>query len=136
MKYTAFFISMMIFLFPVSEDHAFARLSTHPIELYEKGQSLISTFTGDIDTLMMAQDVFIVLIEKYPNSPFGYLGMSHLYRIDAHLGEGNYDLTLIQEWALPFALKALQLGPSIKAVHENYAFFERFLTDDGNEVKK
>ena len=60
--------------------------------------------------------------------------MSQIYRIDAHLGSENYDLDLIRERALPFALKALKLGPNIRAVHENYAFFEKFL--EMGEFKK
>lgn len=128
MKYSVFLIMASCFLC-LSASSSDAFLTPHPIQLYEKGDALVSSYSGNADGLMAAQDVFIVLIEKYPNSPFGYLGMSHLYRVDAYLGEENYDLKLIRERALPFALKALQLGPSIKAVHENYAFFEQFFRD-------
>lgn len=129
MKTIAFFL-VFVFALIAAVNPALAILSQHPIVLYDKGEGLISDYTGDIQTLSRSQDIFLVLIEKYPNSPFGYLGMSHLYRIDAHLGDEHYDLKLIRERALPFALKAMKLGPSIRAVHENYAFFEQFFRQD------
>lgn len=104
-----------------------ASLSPHPIILYEKGDALLKTGRGSSETFVKAQEVFVKLIHKHPHSPFGYLGMSRLYRIEAWQAEGQkYDLELIRKGALPYALKALELGPSIRAVHENYDFFEQF----------
>lgn len=129
MKQLIYFYILGLVLF-IAIQPAYAFLSPHPVQLYDKGEALIADYQGDINVLVAAQDVLLVLIEKYPHSPFGYLGMSHLYRIDAYLGNENYDLKLIRERALPFALKALELGPSIRAVHENYAFFEEFFHDE------
>lgn len=118
------FVSVILWFFLCAPSMAF--VSPHPVQLYEKGQGYIDHYQGDKQPLIQAQNVFLELINKYPNSPFGYLGMSQIYRIDAYLGQENYDLELIRERALPFALKALRLGPSIQEVHENYAFFEQF----------
>lgn len=107
-------------------------ISPHPVQVYERGQHYLNAYRGDINDLVKAQDLYLRLVEKYPNSPFGYLGLSQLYRIDAHLGDEHYDMQIIRERALPFALKALKLGPSIKAVHENYDFFEQFFSKEGH----
>lgn len=127
-----FKVYLLIFTLLVFSRSARAMVSPHPIQLYEKGQKLIQQYKGDVGTFVAAQDIFMELIEKYHDSPFGYLGMSQIYRIDAYLGEENYDVKLIRERALPFALKALKLGPSIRAVHENYAFFEKFFEEENS----
>lgn len=127
-KTSCFMVLNVIICFVLAQ----AMISPHPVQLYEKGQQFINNYTGDIGELVYAQDVYMELIDKYPNSPFGYLGMSQIYRIDAYLGDENYDMEVIRERAIPFALKALKLGPSIRAVHENYAFFEQFFDQKKN----
>jgi len=123
-----FLLCGMIILGAVTQP-ALAFFSLHPIQMYDKGERLLKEYDGNMQTLVAAQDVFVRLIIKYPHSPFGYLGMSHIYRIDACLGEEDYDIEIIRERALPFALRAMELGPSIREVHENYAFFEKFFKD-------
>lgn len=108
--------------FPLCTD---AMMSPHPIQLYEKGYALLNRYSGDPSKLYEAQEVFGLLIEKYPDSPFGYLGMSRIHTIDAYLYGNHYNMDKIRTLALPFAVKALELGSSIRPVHENYANFER-----------
>jgi len=126
MKVLALVCVMMIWLAAGSLP-VVASLSSHPIIMYEKGDVLLGQCYGSPEAIDEVQAVFVDLIQKYPHSPFGYLGMSRLYRLEAWRSEyQDYDLEVIRKGALPYALKALELGPSIKAVHENYDFFEQF----------
>ena len=133
MKRAGISILCCIVIFCTLPRPARAFLSPHPVQMYEQGEQFIQNYDGDISNLVAAQDIFVRLILKYPHSPFGYLGMSHIYRIDAYLGEENYDMKTIRARALPFALRAMKLGPSIREVHENYAFFERFFNGTEGE---
>lgn len=102
----------------------FCLSSPHPIQLYEQGLRQLNSSSVEIKTDSQVQDIFLILIKKFPYSPLGYLGMSYVYRHDAYLGDKKYDVEFLKDNAYPFALKALKLGPSIRAVHENYAFFQ------------
>ncbi len=121
-KFTIFFIIMCAFLIDVRSGSCLP--SPHPIELYEQGIRQLNSSSTEVKANSQVQDIFLVLIKKFPYSPLGYLGMSYVYRHDAHLGGEKYDVEFLKDNAYPFALKALRLGPSIRAVHENYAFFQ------------
>ena len=105
--------------------NSFAMLSPHPIQLYEKGVAILNSYRGDPFELYQSEKIFAQLIEKYPESPFGYLGISRIRIIEAYRYDNIYDMTKIRKEALPFAIKALELGSSLREVHEHYAIFER-----------
>ncbi|HRZ40598.1 MAG TPA: hypothetical protein P5246_06280 [Candidatus Omnitrophota bacterium] len=107
-------------------------MSPHPIELYERGIEQLNSTARNVRASTATQEVFLSLIKKFPYSPLGYLGMSYCYRHDAYVGAQRYDIEFLKNNAYPLALKALRLGPSIRAVHENYAFFqELFFIGEG-----
>jgi len=130
LKKTTVFLIVLVLLVFARPNLTTAAMSPHPLDLYERGEALIEHYQGNVINLVQAQEIFIDLISKYPRSPFGYLGMSHIYRLDAYLGNDQYNIDLIRNRALPFALQAMRLGPSIREVHENYVFFEKFLQED------
>ncbi len=113
------------FVFNFLPERLEAMISPHPIQLYERGEAGLKAYHGDPAQLHEAQKSFKELLQKYPYSPFGYLGMSRIHTINAYRYGTHYNMEEIRAKALPFAIKALELGPSIKAVHENYAIFER-----------
>jgi len=108
---------------------AHALQSPHPEELYSQGMRALNSYHGQPDELIQAQNHFIRLLEKYPDSPLGYLGMSRIYTIDAYRYDHVYDMEKIRDLALPFAIKALELGPSVRAVHEHYSHFEEIFQE-------
>jgi tetratricopeptide (TPR) repeat protein len=99
-------------------------VTSHPIKLYEKGDRLLQTYQGNSQDLKQAKIIFTQLMEKFPDSPFGYLGMSRLYTIDAYMYGSHYNMSKIREQALPYAVRALELGPSMEETHDNYSVFE------------
>jgi tetratricopeptide (TPR) repeat protein len=107
----------------------YALQSPHPVELYEKGNQELVAYQGQPENLIKAQNQFLRLLEKFPESPLGYLGMSRIYTIDSYRYSDVYDMEKIRDLALPFAIKALELGPSVRAVHEHYSQFEEIFTD-------
>lgn len=109
--------------------NSYALLSPHPLELYEKGKTIVDAYQGNTSQLAEAQIYFTELIERYPDSPWGYLGMSRLHRIDAYRYGNHYNMKRIKEDALPFAAKALEVGASMREVHENYSIFEKIFED-------
>ena len=121
-KFFIFFIIICVFLIDVHPGFCFP--SPHPIQLYEQGIRQLNSSSSEGKTDSQVQDIFLALIKKFPYSPLGYLGMSYVYRHDAYRGNKKYDVEFLKDNAYPFALKALRLGPSIRAVHENYAFFQ------------
>ncbi len=131
-KITTFFIFLIIFL--ANTGAVFCLPSPHPIQLYEQGIRQLNSTASEAKAESKIQDIFASLIRKFPYSPLGYLGMSYCYRHNAYLGNRKYDIEFLKTAAYPFALKALRLGPSIRAVHENYAFFQElfFLGEDEN----
>lgn len=102
-----------------------ALFTPHPTQLYERGAALLNSYRGEAAQINEAQKYFVEIIDKYPDSPWGYLGMSRTYLIDAYLYGNQYNMKKIQDLALPFAVKALELGPSLRQVHEHYALFEK-----------
>ena len=114
-------------------DKAFALLSAHPSELYDRGVRILDSYRGDPSALYEAQKCFADLIQKYPDSPYGYLGMSRVQKINAYLYDNRYNMSKIRDEVLPFAIKALELGPSIRDVHEHYSalenIYENFYTN-------
>lgn len=103
--------------------------SPHPMKTYEQGLHYLDHYQGDQADLDEAQKYFTQLIEKHPNSPFGYLGMSRVHIINAYLHDNSYNMKEIKDDALPFAVKALSLGPSLREVHENYSVFEKIFEE-------
>ena len=107
----------------------YALTSTHPLKMYEQGVHLLDSYHGDPSVLYEAQQIFSSLMEKFPDSPYGYLGMSRLQRINAYLYDNRYHMEKVRDEVLPFAIKALELGPSIREVHENYSMLETIYED-------
>jgi len=95
-----------------------------PNYFYQKGEQFIQEYTGDGHQLKKANKYFEHLIEKYPNSPLGYLGISRIYIIEAYQFDNYFNMEDIRNHALPFAVQALELGPLLPAVHINYSLLE------------
>ena len=108
----------------VTAPKVFAMLTPHPIQLYERGVAALNSYHGDPIQLYAAEKIFSQIIDKYPNSPFGYLGISRIRIIESYRYGNIYDMEKIRQEALPFAIKALELGSSLRDVHEHYAIFE------------
>lgn len=108
---------------------AFALKSKHPVETYEQGVKILDSYRGDPAVLYEAQAIFTGLIKKFPDSPYGYLGMSRAQKIQAYLYDNRYRMSQIRDEVLPFAIKALELGPSIRDVHEHYSLLEKIYED-------
>ena len=104
---------------------ASAGITPHPLNYYEKGTALLDAFRGDRQDLAEARKIFQQLITRYPESPFGYLGMSRTLVMEAALFGEHYNMKIVHEEALPNAVKALELGPTIRAVHEHYSEIEK-----------
>jgi len=109
--------------------------SPDPLNIYEKGAALLDAYRGDKRDLEQARDYFMEIIRKYPESPFGYLGMSRSSIIDAYRYGNHYDMDTIKKEALPFAVKALETGSSLRAVHENYSMFEKIYQQQSRNQK-
>ncbi|MCB9757480.1 MAG: tetratricopeptide repeat protein [Candidatus Omnitrophica bacterium] len=103
---------------------AHASFSSHPLQDYEQGIKNLQTYRGDKKVLQDAQLLFSQIIEKHPDSPFGYLGMSQLKIVQAYRYGQHYNIKMITEEALPMALKAMRSGPTLIAVHDHYDRFE------------
>jgi tetratricopeptide (TPR) repeat protein len=109
--------------------NAFALKSSHPLETYDRGIEVLNSYQGDPATLYEAQTIFAGLIKKFPDSPYGYLGLSRVQKIQAYLYGNRYSMIQIRDEVLPFAIKALELGPSIRDVHEHYSSLEKIYED-------
>lgn len=107
----------------------YALTSVHPLEMYDQGIHLLDSYRGDPSVLYEAQQIFSSLMKKFPDSPYGYLGMSRVQRINAYLYDNRYRMEKVRDEVLPFAIKALELGPSIREVHENYSMLETIYED-------
>lgn len=121
-----------ILLFPPA---AQAFLTPHPIKVYDKGTQILAAYHGDDEQLVYAEELFASLIEKHPDSPLGYLGFSHVKLIEAYQYGQRYNMKIISEEALPMALKAMRLGPTLNIVHDHYDRFEGIMkgNDDHQE---
>ena len=108
---------------------AYALTSFHPLEIYEQGRQFLNSYRGDPAALEQAQKCFTQLMNKFPDSPYGYLGMSQVQRINAYLYDNRYRMSQIRDEVLPLAVKALELGPSVREVHENYSGLETIYED-------
>ncbi len=97
----------------------------HPLDYYERGSEFLSSFRGDRQDIIEAKEIFQQLIDRYPESALGYLGMSRALLMDAVLFDDHYNMKLVHEQALPNAVKALELGPTIRAVHDHYSEIEK-----------
>ncbi|MFA5261355.1 MAG: tetratricopeptide repeat protein, partial [Candidatus Omnitrophota bacterium] len=84
-----------------------------------------NSFRGDRQDLLAARKIFQQLIARYPESALGYLGMSRALLMEAALFDNHYNMKFVHEEALPNAVKALELGPTIRAVHEHYSEIEK-----------
>lgn len=102
----------------------FASHGPTAIELYENGDQVISLYRGNPADLAEAKQIFEKLIENFPRSPLGYLGMSRYYLIDAYRYDNHYFIAQVKDEALAYSLKALALGPLLPAVHQQHAAIE------------
>jgi len=127
------FIALLALL---SASPADSFLIPHPKKMYDRGKNIVDSYRGEQATLERAKVAFLDVIDLYPESPFGYLGLSQVYRIEACQSVTRFDMAVIREVSLPFAIKALELGASIREVHENYAQFERIFEQyESDQVK-
>jgi tetratricopeptide (TPR) repeat protein len=124
------FIFIVLGLTPAGTPPAQAFFTPHPLQNYEKGLHELNAYQGDIKSLQNAQQTFTQIIEKHPNSPFGYLGMSQLKTIEAYSGGQRYNIKMITDEAMPMALKAMRTGPTLNMVHYNYDRFEKIFKDN------
>jgi len=85
--------------------------------LYEKGADLLDGYQGEREVLTEAETYFQKIIQQDPDSPYGPLGISRMYREVAHRYGNTFDETLLREKALPLALEAKRLGPDVADVH-------------------
>jgi hypothetical protein len=97
-----------------------AFVTPHPVTLYEKGDRLLAGSSETPQGLTAAKQVFQTIILKYPDSPLGYLGMSRAVTAEARLFGTHYNMQLLHDEALPFAVKALELGPLGRAGQGQY----------------
>ena len=102
----------------------------HPLQNYEDGVQRLNSYHGDIKELREAQAIFNKIINKHPNSPLGYLGMSQLKTIEAYRYGDRYNIKMITDEAMPMALKAMRMGPTLHIVHHNYDRFEKIFKDN------
>lgn len=107
-----------------------ASFSSHPLQDYEQGIKNLQTYRGDAKVLQQVKSLFNQIIEKYPDSPFGYLGMSQLKIVEAYRYGQHYNIKMITEEALPMALKAMRVGPTLISVHDHYDRFEIIFRDN------
>jgi tetratricopeptide (TPR) repeat protein len=107
--------------------NAYAFLSPHPIKVYEKGINQLSAYRGNEQDIREAQRLFNRLIERYPDSPLGYLGLSQAKILEAYRYDHQYNMKVINDEALPMALKAMHFGPTLNLVQDNYDRFEKIL---------
>ncbi len=127
-------LTALIVFWAVPPAQAF--LIPHPLKTYEKGREILDHYHGEQAELERAKMTFLDIVEKYPDSPFGYLGLSRVYRVEACQSPDRYDMSVIRDISLPFAIKALELGASIREVHENYVYFERIFEQYENDQAK
>lgn len=111
-----------------------AYYTPHPLEDYEKGLNILQSYHGDDSALIRSEKYFNRIIDKHPDSPLGYLGLSQLKTLEAYRYGKHYNIKLISEEAMPMALKALRAGPTLPTVHRNYDGFEQiFKNNDENQ---
>ena len=101
-----------------------AFVSPHSLPDYEKGISCLEQYRGDSRHLTEAFKYFKRLVEKFPESPLGYLGLSRLTVIQAYRFDDYYQMDKIRDEAFPLAVRALELGPLMPGVHVQYSFLE------------
>ncbi len=118
-------ILCLIICFFITEKNACSFTTPHPVDCFEKGLKALETYNGDVQDLAEAKQIFGNIILRYPDSPLGYLGMSRVQIIEATLFDKHYNMKLIHEEALPNAVKALELGPTLRGVHEHYSDIEK-----------
>ena len=118
----AFFAIFPLFLGQIP---AFAFNYPHPMKIYEKGEEILSNYKGKKTDLNKAKKIFENIVERYPESPLGHIGISRVNTIDAYLYGDHYNMLKLRDTAVPHALKALEIGPSIKESHDNFALLER-----------
>jgi len=115
---------IMLLLFPFS---AQAAHTANAAELYEKGKERLSAYQGNPAALAESRKLFAQIIDKFPNSPYGYLGLSRCYLVEAYQSGENYSIPKIKENVLPYASKAMRLGPLLNEVHEYSIFLGEIL---------
>ncbi|MCR4338105.1 MAG: tetratricopeptide repeat protein [Candidatus Omnitrophica bacterium] len=113
----------------------YAFFTPHPLPLFQQGKKVVEKYRGSPDDLVKAKQKFLEIIEKFPWSPLGYLGMSHIYVIEAYQFGSHYDMNKIQNNALPFAVQALELGPSLQDAHDQYEVLGRIFEQFSNQQK-
>ncbi len=130
-----FLVGFLTCIIPPAE----AFFSSHPLQDYQQGVLALDSYRGDESFLKKAQSYFTRIIQKHPDSPFGYLGMSQLKTFEAYRYGRHYNIKMITDYAMPMALKAMRYGPTIREVHTNYDRFEKIFSENDehqNQVRK
>jgi len=122
--------TVVLGLAPAGIPPAQAFFTPHPLQSYDEGLKQLNAYHGDVQALREAQKIFTHIIEKHPDSPFGYLGMSQLKVIEAYRYGERYNIKMITDEAMPMALKAMRTGPTLDMVHFNYDRFEKIYKDN------
>jgi tetratricopeptide (TPR) repeat protein len=126
----------VIILFSIIATECFSAVTPHPVSLYSQGKKILNGYRGNPDELKRAEELFLTLINRYPQSPLGYLGMSQLKTYYAYFYDMDFNMKIIHEEVMPYAVKALELGPTLQEVHENYGFVEKIFTEYQNQKKE
>jgi len=115
------FIGIFILGFYVNwAPDAAALISPDPMDYYHAGFNHLNAYQGDEHTLNRASQYFIELVDRYPDFPLGYLGLSQISIIQAYRFDKHHQMEQIRNEALPLALRALELGPLMPEVHLHY----------------
>src|SRR3990167_5134303 len=109
------------------ESHNEAQQNVNPIDLYTKGMDLVDAYEGDSVILEEARNYFQTVLNEYPASPYGYLGMSEIAQLEAYQSWIDFDKASMEANALPLALKARELAPDFYEVHDRLANVYRAL---------
>ena len=138
------FLQVFLFVFPINsafgdtvtfnsevqegpESHNEAQQNVNPIDLYTKGMDLVDAYEGDSVILEEARNYFQTVLNEYPASPYGYLGMSEIAQLEAYQSWIDFDKASMEANALPLALKARELAPDFYEVHDRLANVYRAL---------
>ncbi len=112
--------ALVLTLICVYVPDAAAMTSPAPMDYYHRGEAYIQAYRGDDVTLHQASQEFVKLIDRFPDFPLGYLGLSQVSIIHAYRFDKYHQMDQIRNEAMPLAVRALELGPLMPVVHLHY----------------
>jgi len=90
--------------------------------LYQQAKDLMDSYDGNTSDL---RETVVPLGEQMisiaPTSPFGYYVLSRCHRYFSYYSGDKYDVDYVRDTALPYAEKAVELGPKVSLMHMNLA---------------